>query len=50
MGTEEIQSREAGQAAVPILAALDRFLHSPLKLKHPRRTARQALAFVVPDA
>ena len=47
---EEIASGQAGDAAAPILAALNRLLDSPLKRKHTRRTARQAMAFVALDA
>jgi len=32
-----------------LLAALNRFLHSPIKQKHVRRLARQALALVKRD-
>ena len=47
---EEVQSGAAGEATGPIVAALNRFLDSPLKRKHTRRTARQAMAFVALDA
>jgi nitrite reductase/ring-hydroxylating ferredoxin subunit len=42
----EILSGAAGPAAPVLAAALNRFLHAPLKRKHVRRTARQALEFV----
>jgi hypothetical protein len=32
-----------------LLASLNRFLHSPLKIKHVRRLARQAIALVARD-
>jgi hypothetical protein len=32
-----------------LLAGLNRFLHSPLKMKHVRRLARQAIALVSRD-
>jgi nitrite reductase/ring-hydroxylating ferredoxin subunit len=43
---EEILSGAAGPAGPVVAAALNRFLHAPLKRKHVRRTARQALEFV----
>jgi nitrite reductase/ring-hydroxylating ferredoxin subunit len=36
----------AGMAEPPLLAAVNRYLHAPIKGRHPRRTARQAMAFV----
>ena len=47
---EEVRGGKAGAAAAPLAAALNRFLDSPLKRKHTRRTARQAMAFVALDA
>ena len=41
---EEVRGGKAGAAAAPLAAALNRFLDSPLKRKHTRRTARQAMA------
>jgi hypothetical protein len=32
-----------------LLAALNRFLHSPIKMKHVRRNVRQAIALVSRD-
>ena len=45
------ETRQAAvtDVAVAIPAAVNRFLHSPLKRKHVRRTARQAMAFVAKD-
>jgi hypothetical protein len=38
---------EAGSEAGPLLlAAVNRYLHEPIRGRHPRRTARQAMAFV----
>ena len=45
----EIRSGAAGEAAAPLAAALNRLINSPLKRKHARRTARQAMAFVALD-
>ena len=45
----EVRADPAGAAAELIPAALSRFLNSPLKRKHVRRTARQAMAFVTLD-
>lgn len=39
-----------GRAAPTLAAALNRFLHSPLKRRHVRRAARQAMSFVALDA
>jgi hypothetical protein len=36
----------AGMAGPPLLAGVNRYLHEPIKGRHPRRTARQAMAFV----
>jgi nitrite reductase/ring-hydroxylating ferredoxin subunit len=36
----------AGMAGPLLLAAVNRYLHGPIKGRHPRRTARQAMAFV----
>ena len=46
---EEVTSGEAGAAAVPLIAALNRFLGSPLKRRHLRCAARQAMTFVALD-
>ena len=46
---EEVISGAAGEAASLVLAGVNRFLHSPAKRKHVRRTARQALDFVALD-
>ncbi|MDQ2695770.1 MAG: Rieske (2Fe-2S) protein [Pseudomonadota bacterium] len=46
---EECQAGTAGVMNDVLLAALNRLLHSPLHLKHVRRTARQALDFVGRD-
>ncbi|MCH7931816.1 MAG: Rieske (2Fe-2S) protein [Proteobacteria bacterium] len=46
---EEVRSGAAGEHAGAIAAALNRFLHSPLKRKHALRTARQAIDFVKLD-
>ncbi|MFQ5783868.1 MAG: Rieske 2Fe-2S domain-containing protein [Alphaproteobacteria bacterium] len=43
---EELRSGAAGEAAPDLVAALNRLIHSPLRFKHVRRTAEQALAFV----
>lgn len=45
----EIRSGAAGEAAAPLAAALNRLINSPLKRKHTRRTARQAMKFVALD-
>ena len=42
-------SREAGHAGDVALAALNRLLHSPVRRKMVRRTARQAMRFVATD-
>jgi nitrite reductase/ring-hydroxylating ferredoxin subunit len=39
----------AGGPASPVLEGVNRFLNSPLKFKHARRVARQAIAFVELD-
>ncbi len=46
---EEVRSGAAGEAAPLLLAALNRFLHSPLRRKAVRRTMRQAMQFVALD-
>jgi nitrite reductase/ring-hydroxylating ferredoxin subunit len=46
---EEIASGAAGTQGDIMLAGLNRFLHSPLKLKHARRVAHQAMQFVALD-
>jgi nitrite reductase/ring-hydroxylating ferredoxin subunit len=43
---EEVATGLPGDLEELLLAALNRFFHSPLKRKHVLRTARQALAFV----
>ncbi len=42
-------SRETGHAGEVALAALNRLLHSPVRRKMVRRTARQAMRFVATD-
>jgi hypothetical protein len=42
----EVTSGAAGEGSELVLAGLNRFLHSPLRRRHVRRTMRQALAFV----
>lgn len=46
---QEIRASPSPETAAVVLAALDRFLNSPLRRKHVRRTARQAAAFVALD-
>lgn len=46
---EEIGASPSARTAAALLAALNRFLNSPLRRKHVRRTARQAAAFVALD-
>jgi nitrite reductase/ring-hydroxylating ferredoxin subunit len=46
---EEVRSGAAGDAADTVLASLNRLVNSPLPLKHVRRTAHQAMEFVVLD-
>ncbi|MEE8533278.1 MAG: hypothetical protein V3S95_07010, partial [Alphaproteobacteria bacterium] len=46
---EEVTSGAAGEVSDTLLAALNRLLHSPLKRKHVRRTAHQAMDFVALD-
>jgi nitrite reductase/ring-hydroxylating ferredoxin subunit len=43
---EEVRSGAAGDAAPMLVAAANRYFHTPLKEKHVRRTVRQALDFV----
>lgn len=43
---EEWRAGAAGPHAPALLAGVNRYLHEPLKGRHPRRTARQAMAFV----
>jgi nitrite reductase/ring-hydroxylating ferredoxin subunit len=43
---EEWRAGAAGKDGPLLLAAVHRYLHEPLKGRHPRRTARQAMAFV----
>ena len=47
---EEVLASEDAMVRQTILAALNRFLHSPLKRKHVRRTMRQAMKFVARDS
>ena len=44
-----VASQEAGRSGEVALAALNRLLHSPLRRKMVRRTARQAMRFVETD-
>ena len=46
---QEVRADPDGPASVLMVAALNRFLHAPLKRKHLRRTVRQAMAFVQLD-
>jgi nitrite reductase/ring-hydroxylating ferredoxin subunit len=46
---EEHRAGMAGGAGSPMLEGVNRFLHSPLKRKHARRVAHQALEFVALD-
>ena len=46
---EEIRSGAAGAATDTVLASLNRLVNSPLTLKHVRRTAHQAMEFVILD-
>ena len=48
-GRELVSPHEESRASREVLAALNRFMHEPLKRKHVRRTVRQALAFVQRD-
>jgi nitrite reductase/ring-hydroxylating ferredoxin subunit len=41
----EATSGAAGEAAATLLAGLNRYLHSPLRRRHVRRTMRQAMVF-----
>lgn len=43
---DELNHNPDGPWAATLVAALNRFLHSPLKLRHSMRTANQALSFV----
>lgn len=43
---EEWRAGAAGEDAPCLLAGVNRYLHEPIKGRHPRRTARQAMAFV----
>ena len=45
----EVEASPAAPWAPDLLAATNRFLHSPLKRKHTARTARQALGFVAAE-
>jgi nitrite reductase/ring-hydroxylating ferredoxin subunit len=42
----EWQAGTAGEGSPLLLAAVNRYLHEPIKGRHARRTARQAMAFV----
>ncbi len=46
---DEVAAAPQAPWAPTILAATNRFLHSPLKRKHTLRTARQALSFVAAE-
>ncbi len=46
---EEVRSGAAAEAVAPLAAALNRLVNSPLKRKHTRRTAQQAINFVALD-
>ena len=46
---EEIRSDPGGTAVAPLSAGLNRLMNSPLKRKHTRRTAHQAMQFVALD-
>ena len=43
---EEVAAGLPQEAEAAVLASLNRFLNAPLKRKHVRRTAHQALDFV----
>ncbi|MGI9333097.1 MAG: hypothetical protein ACR2RL_08060, partial [Gammaproteobacteria bacterium] len=46
---QEYEHRPHDDAGELVLAGVNRYLHSPLKLKHALRTARQARKFVALD-
>ena len=46
---EEVTSGAAGEAEGPLVASLNRLVNAPLKRKHARRTAHQAIEFVALD-
>lgn len=46
---EEISNSIDPEVKTNVLAALNRFLHEPLKRKHARRTAQQSINFVARD-
>ena len=46
---EEVRADPQGDAAQPLMAALNRLMNSTLKRKHTRRIAHQAMAFVALD-
>lgn len=48
--TEEVEAAPDAAHAPDLAAAANRFLHSPIRRKHPLRTANQALAFVADEA
>jgi tRNA U54 and U55 pseudouridine synthase Pus10 len=45
----EVQANAPAEVAEYLAAAINRFLHSPLKRKQARRTAHQAMKFVAMD-
>ena len=47
---DEASSNNDEEVTTLIAAAINRFLHSPLKRKHVRRTVHQAIQFVAKDA
>ena len=47
--SEDVAARPDAPWADDIVAAVNRFVHSPLKRKHSLRSARQALAFVAKE-
>ena len=47
---EELMSEASAEVKRILPAALNRFLNSPLKRKHTRRTAHQAMAFIALDS
>lgn len=48
--SEEVEAAPDAAHAPDLAAAANRLLHSPLRRKHPLRTANQALAFVAAEA
>ena len=49
IATEASLAHASKECALALLAALNRFLHSPIKQKHARRLARQAIELVARD-